>query len=630
MVDRHELDPQRVEALGPAERIVQTLTTFTDHLVHNRPGVVTPAPESNIGVRWEQASWKKEEGEKKVYLHRKVGRKNMRTQLGVLAADGRQVMRGAEMVGQYRKPGIFPEVADYLYRQVSEVWRLDNEFAARWASWAFKGQQRDIKVVLAAFMLVQSRSGEPVVEDGEVAFHDDDFRAVGEAMCLIRARHDLSPKLLLRVGDLLNVPAVAEINRELGFGKSARNPARGRYYKAVEKWLRHREENPGMLEGLVKAGFRTTVQKLSRRVGYKPASPRFFETLRWRQSQANDGRRDMAIGAKVKEAETWEGLSEEQICKRIIDTSPNYKRIVGMLPAEIGLTRAIMAAAIEACSVSDADLIILSPTLEDLGLLGIPEIHQRWKEATEQAENQRAANIARNIKSKAIQEDLEEAVDKATQKAMEEVTRDLRIYVIVDKSGSMEGAIEKAREYLTRFLGAFPLERLHVSVFNTVGTEIKIKAPTAAGVKHAFKGHQAGGGTSYYEGVRALARHRPVAGQEDALMIFVGDQEDSCVQQLVDTVQQSGIAPVAFGMLQVTGGWGGRGYVVEEAAVQLGVPCLPIDEAIFDDAYAVTDTLRNLIESTPVQAAGRRAARQEAVLEKILRTELLKKPVWAS
>ena len=32
MVDRHELDPQRVEALGPAERIVQTLTTFTDHL----------------------------------------------------------------------------------------------------------------------------------------------------------------------------------------------------------------------------------------------------------------------------------------------------------------------------------------------------------------------------------------------------------------------------------------------------------------------------------------------------------------------------------------------------------------------------------------------------------------------
>ena len=626
MVDRQEPDARRVEALGPAERIVQTLTTFTDHLVHNRPGVLTPAPETNIGVRWEQASWKEEGGDKKVFLHRKVGRKNMKTQLGVLGQDN-LVRRGQDVVGEYRKPGIFPEVATYLYRQVSEVWRLDNEFAARWASWAFPRDQRDIKVVLAAFMLVQSRSGEPVVEDGEVQFHDDDFRAVGEAMCLIRAARDLNPKLLLRLGDVLNVPGVAEINRELGFGKSARNPARGRYYKAVQKWLRYREENPKMLEGLVKAGFRTTVQRLARRVGYKPASPKFFETLRWKQAQASDGRREMAIGAEVKKAETWAGLDEKGICQRIIDEAPNYKRIVGLLPQQIGLTRAIMAAAMEAGSVSDADLIILSPTLEDLGLLAIPEIRQRWKEATEQAENQRAANIARNVKSKEVRDDLEEAVDRATQKAMEDVTRDMRIYVIVDKSGSMEGAIEKAREYLTRFLGAFPLQRLHVSVFNTVGTEITIKAPSAAGVKHAFKGHRAGGGTSYYEGVRVLAHHKPVAGKEDALIIFVGDQEDGCITQLVESVQASGINPVAFGMLQVTGTWGGRGTVVEEAAALLGIPCLPVDEAIFDDAYAVTDTLRNLIAATPVSAAARKEL--EPLVQRILHTALLKKPVWA-
>ena len=618
MVDRQELDPRRVEALGPAERIVQTLTTFTDHLVHNRPGVVTPAQGTNIGVRWEQASWKEEGGEKKVYLHRKVGRKNMKTQLGVLGQDG-QVRHGQNVVGEYRKPGIFPEAATYLYRQVSEVWKLDNEFAARWASWAFPRDQRDLKVVLTAFMLVQNRSGEPVIEDGDVAFHDDDFRAVGEAMCLIRARRDLNPKLLLRIGDLLNVPGVAEINRELGFGKSARNPARGRYYKAVEKWLRYREENPRMMEGLVKAGFRTTVQKLARRVGYKPASPKFFEVLRWKQSQAKDGRRGVAMGLKVKKAESWEGLGEKGICQRIMDTAPNYKRIVGLLPQDVGLTRAIMAAAMEAGSVSDADLIILSPTLEDLGLLAIPEIYQRWKEATEQAENQRATNIARNIKSKVVRDDLEEAVDKATHKAMEEVTRALRIYVIVDKSGSMEGAIEKAKEYLTRFIGGFPLERLHVSVFNTVGTELTIKAPSVAGVKHAFKGHSAGGGTSYYEGVRALAHHKPVAGQEDALMIFVGDQEDGCITQLVESVHQSGIDPVAFGMLQVIGTWGSRGHVVELAAAQLGVPCLPIDEAIFNDAYAVTDTLRNLIAATPVKAAGRREAK-EPLLKAILHT----------
>jgi len=113
------------------------------------------------------------------------------------------------------------------------------------------------------------------------------------------------------------------------------------------------------------------------------------------------------------------------------------------------------------------------------------------------------------------------------------------------------------------------------------------------------------------------------------LMIFVGDQEDGCVTQLVESVQGSGIAPAAFGMLQVTGTWGGRGDVVEQAAAQLGIPCLPIDEAIFADAYAVTDTLRNLIAATPVRAAGRREAK-EPLVEVILHTELLKKPVWAT
>ena len=626
MVRPVAVDDRRVEALGPAERIVQTLIGFTDHLVHNRPGVVTDDPQANIGVRWQAASWKEEEGVKKVYRLHKVGRKNMKTQLGVLGDDGK-VRQGQRVMGEYRKPGLFPEVAAFLYRQVAEVWQLDNEFAARWASWSFAREHRDLKVVLAAFMLVQDRLGEPIVEDGEVQFYDDDYRAVGEAMCLLRARFDLNPKLLLRLGDLLNLPQVAQINRELGFGKSARSPARGRYYKVVEKWLRYREENVKMLEGLVKAGFRTTVQKLARRVGYKPENPRFFEILRWKQTQAADGRRELALEAQVALAESWEGLDEEAICQRIVDQQPNYKRIVGLLPAEVGLTRAIMAAAMEAGSLSDADLLILTPTLEELGLLELPYVRQRWKEATDKAENQRAANIARNVKSKEIQQDLEQAVDRATARAMEQVTRDLRIYVIVDKSGSMEGAIDRAQQYLTRFLGAFPLERLHVSVFNTVGTEIKIKAPSAAGVKQAFRGHNAGGGTSYYEGVRALAQHTPRAG-EDALMIFVGDQDDTCVDQLVQSVQQSGIAPVAFGLLEVIGAWGSKGSVVQEAAARLQVPCLEIEEAIFDDAYAVTRTLQNLIAATPVKASGATASRKSLVKE-ILDTRLLKRPVWA-
>jgi len=580
---------------------------------------------SKTGVRWEPVIWKEENGEKIVYRVQKVGKRQTRTRIGVLQDSGQITERGRG-VGEYRKPGLFPEVATWLYRQIADIWKVDNEFAAKWASWAFGREHRDLKVVLAAFMLVQDRSGEPVLENGEVLFHDDDFRAVGEAMCLIRAKADINPKLLFRVGDVLNLPSISAINREMGFGRSARNPARGRYYKAVEKWLRYREDNPKMLEGLVKAGFRTTVMALARRVGYKPTSTKFFEVLRWKQSQSKDGRRMLAIGAEVKKADSWEGLTEKQICERIVSTKPNYKRIVGMLPPTIGLTRSIMAAAVQAGSVSDADLIILTPTLEELGLLKVKSVQGRWKKATERAENQRAANIAKRVKSKEAKEGLQEASDTAAKKMLEEVVRDMRIYVVVDISGSMQGAIEKAKEYLSKFLVGFPLERLHVSVFNSMGREVAIKASSAKAVENAFRGFRASGGTAYYQGVNALAHHKPQAG-EDSVILFVGDQGDHNPNHLVAAVNDSGINPVAFGMLNVIGRYR-QGTIVYDSARRLEIPCFEIEEGIFNDPYAVTRTIRNLIAATPVQA-GQRQQKRTTLVEEILKTPLLTKPVWA-
>lgn len=619
------IDPARLEALGPAERIVQTLTTWTDHMVHNRPGLVVAAPGTPTGTRWQPVTHKDEGGQRVVYGLVRKGRKNETVRLGVQSEGGRVRDRGRD-VGEYRAPGLYPEVAAWLYRQVADVWKLDNAFVAHWASHAFAQEHRDVKVALAAFLLVQSRAGDPVkAPDGTVLFFDDDHRDVGEAMCLLRRddKRDLNPKLLLRVGDLLSLPAVAAINRELGFGRSARAPALGRWPKAVEKWLRHRERNPKVLEGLVKAGFRTTVMRLAQRIGYKPDSPRFFEVLRWRQKQAKDGRRGLALDAGVAAAESWAGLGEAEICERIASNRPSWKRLVGMLPKEPGLTRAIAAAAIESGATSDADLVILTPTLEELGLLAVPAIGDRWKQALAAAENQRAANIAQRVRRKETADVLRDAADSAVKKALAEVTRDLRVYVFVDKSGSMEGAIDRAKVCLARFLQGFPPERLHVAVFNTVGSELKIRHPSAAGVEHAFKGQSAGGGTDYGSGVRALQHVKPKAG-EDALFLFVGDQADAR-PSFEDAVRATGISPVAFGLLEVVGRLGSKGDAVERTAAALGIPCFPVHEDLFRDAYAVTRVLRDLVASTPVRAAGRRPD----LVRQILATPLLEKPVWA-
>lgn len=631
-------EQERVEALGPAERIINSLTQYSDHMVHNRPGLVTLDQRQRVGVRWQQATWiKQEDGQKFVYTTEKVGKKTRRTQVGVGVPGTDEVRNNGRVIGRWQPPGLFPEVVAYLYEQIAEVWRIDNEFAAKWASWAFNNEDsRDLKVLLAAFMLVQSRFGEPIKE-GDETFQDEDYRAVGEAMCLLRTKKgQFNPKLLLRIGQVLELPQVADINRKMGFGQSGRRAVVGRYHRVLEKWLHNIETNVKVLEKLIKEGFRSSIMQVCRKVGYKPESEKFFELLRWKQVQASDGRREIAVGKEVKAADTWDGLDEEQVCERIIQEKPNYKTLVGKLPQ--GLTPAIMAAAVEAGSLSDTDLIILTPTLEELGLLEDADIKKRWEEATQKAENQRASNIKRNVRSKEVQDTLEAASDKAAAKAVEEVTKDMQIYVVVDKSGSMQGAIDQAKQYLKRFVGAFPLDKLHVCVFNTVGREVEIKAPTAAAVEQAFRGHTAGGGTSYANGVGCLVNKYKPGPDEDCIIIFVGDEEDSGLDALVRVIQQSGVQPMALGLLHVDSGYsfyGGhyrsaRGPLIEQAAVRLGVPCFKIEEAIFADPYAVPRTIRNIIASTPVRASATPAPRRRvSIIDTILKTPLLRKPAWA-
>ena len=634
-------------ALGPAERILQTVLSFADHAVHNRAGIVIPDEmNSLVGVKWLPVTHGVEEGERVVYELRKNGRNgSIKVRLGkmvegaaiparaqsVLSFENMTLVKdGNRFVGRYQPAGIFPEVAAWMYRQVAEVWKLDNEFAAKWASYAFKQEHRDLKVILAAFMLVQSRKGDPVMDGGKMAFHDDDFREVGEAMMLISDRrqkeHSLHPKLLLRIHDILTLPQVAEINRELGFGRSARRPFLGRWTKAVEKWLRYREENPRMLEGLVKAGFRRTVMDLSRKVGYKPTSPKFFELLRWKQSQAGDGRRNIAIGEEVAAAETWEGLTEEEICQTIVTTKPSYKRIVGLLPKSVGLTRAIMAAAIDSGALSNKDLIIATPTLEELGVLDVQEYRDKWSVAVKEADDMRAANIAQRVRSQATKDKLEEAADNAVKAAVEEVVRGMRIYFMVDISGSMDDSIEKAKTYLAKFLQAFPKEQIHISVFNTSGREITLRQNSAAGVTQAFRGISASGGTDYGAGVRALQKYKP-SEDEDVLFIFVGDQGASDFNQAVTA---SGLNPVAFGFLHVPSSFHEHRTAVENTAAHLSIPCFPIDEKIFEDVYAVPRMIHNLISATPVgQTTRARTVQRVSLVDTILSTDLLQKPAWA-
>ena len=567
--------------MGPAEKLLDVVLGSSAHLWHNRPGL-------DVNGTWMPAKQKT----KKV--------------------------RGKPV-----KPGLFVPAAVALYAKLLEVHTLNPDLMAHLASYALtETDWRDLKVACAALMLVQARAGVPVHDDdGSVAFYDDDYRVIGEAMVLWyqkKSARMLTPKAVLRVAELLETPEIAALNRAAGFGDPAgkRAPV-GRWSKAATKWLNLREANDAMLQGLVKAGYKQTIKSLARKLGYKPASERFFGLLGWKQSQAKDGRRTVGLeNLTITKSDRFDGLSEAEICEAIVTQKLRYKDAVGRLPADIGLTPAIMVALLP--TLSDRDLRQLTPTLEELGLLQVPEIRARWEKAIETATDQRGLNIAANVRDKALVEKLVESADNAAKKAVAAATEDvnLRVMFLIDKSGSMQTGIEQSKQALGKILAGFPLEKLHVAAFDTVGQVLKPKAASSAAVKHMLAPLKGEGGTIHGAGVQALHRDgvRVETGAK-LIVIVVGDDAGESGAQLAATFGSLGYKPDAMALM-IAGSRGGS--TVKDCATTLGVPYSEIKVELFDDPYHVPRVLRALLEA-PVLAS----VKTPGWVERVMATKLL-------
>lgn len=568
---------------GPAERLLQLVLGASAHLWHNRPGYAL------------NGSW-------------------------APSRKGKALPTGAVPV----KPGLFVPAAESLYSQLLDLHRLNPMLMAHLASYALvETEWRDLKVAAAALMLVQTRAGQPVHDDdGSVAFYDDDYRVIGEAMLLRYERKStrmMTPKGVLRVAELLEQEGIATLNRAAGFADPAsKNAPLGRWPKVASRWLAYREQNPMLLEGLVKAGYKETIKKIARKAGYKPQSPRFFEILGWKQKQANTGHREVGLdGLALQKRERFDQLSEEEICELIVTQRLSYKDAVGRLPAGLGLTPAIMVALLP--SLSDRDLRLLTPTLEELGLMTEPSIRQRWEQAIAKSTDQRSLNIAKNVQSEALKEKLADAADNAARAAVAKATEsvDLRVMFLIDKSGSMQGAIEQSKEALTRILAGFPQDKLHIAWFDTMGQVLVPKAPTRAAVQHLLAPLKAEGGTIHAAAVHALylAGVR-IPRTAKLIVIVVGDEAGESGEQFAATFAALGYQPAAIALLLAASA---RGNTVRGAATALRVPFAEVAADQFDDPYQVPRVLEALL-AAPTLSAG---VISHGFVERVMKTPLL-------
>jgi hypothetical protein len=254
-----------------------------------------------------------------------------------------------------------------------------------------------------------------------------------------------------------------------------------------------------------------------------------------------------------------------------------------------------------------------------------PSVRERWEKAIATATDQRALNIAKNVRSKEVREKLEQAADVAAQKAVSEATTelDVRVMFLVDKSGSMEGAIEKSKDALSKILAGFPLEKLHVASFDTIGTVLKPKAASRAAVQHMLSGIKAGGGTTHAAAVRALHQSGVQFPSGSRLVVIVvGDVAGEAGDQFARAFRECGYEVSAMALLVSVAGNAARGSTVRTGAAQLRVPFSEVDVAHFEDPYQVPRVLKALLDA-PI-ATG--AAPVSGWVERVMKTPLLQLP----
>ena len=209
----------------------------------------------------------------------------------------------------------------------------------------------------------------------------------------------LTPKAVLRVAELLETPEIAALNRAAGFGDPAAKKAPlGRWQGGREVARAARDEPadaPGPREGRLQGDDQEPRAQGRLQADRRRRSSRSSAGSRSRPTTVTARSVSTTLEAR-EDASASTACREAEICETIVTQKLRYKDVVGRLPKDIGLTPAIMVALLP--SLSDRDLRQLTPTLEELGLLSVPEIRARWEKAIETATDQRALNIAKNVR----------------------------------------------------------------------------------------------------------------------------------------------------------------------------------------------------------------------------------------
>lgn len=301
--------------------------------------------------------------------------------------------------------------------------KKDPFFLAHLTSWAMKNSKaKDLRVFLAYVASLSDADGSPFSPGSD--YRKPALRYIGWASLLM-----LEPKLVERIFQVSNRKYSVDDYLDMATHRP------GGLVNAGRKYLKYREANLPMLEGVVKARLGNVIKQMYRRLRVSP-SEEAARVLRWAQKDGS---------VVIDQADSvFEDLDDLEIAEMVRKEKMGRIQILSELSKINRKISPVIAVSMLENSTPD-QVVIMRATLEDAGILKDPEAMKLFKSKIAQAKStlDRVDNIAKTA-SEEVKNILKDA--KST-KRKEEMTGVGKVFLHLDISSSMDNSIELAKKY---------------------------------------------------------------------------------------------------------------------------------------------------------------------------------------
>ena len=483
--------------------------------------------------------------------------------------------------GKLVKERLFP-ILDQFYILAEK----DPYFLAHFTSYAIKKlSSKDLKVVSVFINSLSDADGTPFSLGSK--FKKPNLRVVSQA-----AIHQLDPKLVLRIVELAN------IKKEIGSKKEGTHFSRS-LKTSITKYLKYRETNIKMLEGVKKTGLGNTMKNIYR---FMHLSPNLDSAsiLNWKQK---DGRQIVK-----KSFFDFTGLSEIEIAEKIRKDKLRVTGVMGAIPENMKNSSVIAAALLEQCTSDEA--VILSDFFDKRSVLQNESAKKLYTEKISGAKN--ALDRVEHIKK-----DLEEVDVLLKQAKSERRKQDVgdigSVFLHIDISGSMQEALDIAKDRGAIIAECVKSPELNFNwgLFNTSGQILnKPSIFTKDAFAAALYGKRADGGTDCL----ALYEYARNAGSEIDFYITDQGHNGKDLDMTIQSCAAKGLSkPKAVVIVNVGNLYN---HDLRDAFVRNQIPVTEITPESLKESALVSQAIKTAVRGAV------------AIIDEIMAEPLLQLPRW--